>query len=79
MMRLREAVQKLAVGQPARDLVGQVFGTALVLERAGRDGRGRALWRCRCRECRQVRVIRSDALLRKPGCTSKCKPRGQGA
>lgn len=62
------------MGQPAENLVGRVFGTALVLGRAGRDARGRALWRIRCRECRKVRVIRSDALLRKPGCTAKCQP-----
>lgn len=30
------------------DLTGRVFGQLTVLERAGSDARGRALWRCRC-------------------------------
>lgn len=66
------------MGQPATDLVGRVFGTALVLGRAGRDLRGRALWRVRCRECRRERVIRSDALLREPGCSGACQRRKAG-
>lgn len=62
-------------GQLAKDITGQRFGAFVVLRRAGRDESGRALWRVRCR-CGNERAMRSDALRRKPGCSSACKRSG---
>lgn len=51
------------------DLVGRIFIRLLVLERAGSNKRGRALWRCRC-ECGNIIVCLGNHLL--TGNTKSC-------
>ena len=51
------------------DLTGQKFGRLTVIERAGSDSKGRAVWLCKC-ECGNVRVVQSGNL--KSGHTTSC-------
>lgn len=36
------------MGKKVRDLTGQTFGKLTVIERAGSDKHGNALWKCQC-------------------------------
>ena len=51
------------------DLTGKNFGLFTVIERAGSDKRGEALWTCRC-ECGQIRTVLSSNL--RSGHTFSC-------
>lgn len=53
----------------AKEIVGQKFGKLMVLERAGTDKQGQALWRCRC-ECGNEIIVRGTAL--RAGHTISC-------
>lgn len=57
------------MGRQATDLTGQRFGKLVVIERAGSNSRGRALWRCQC-DCGKTTVT-SGTLLR-GGNTQSC-------
>ena len=43
------------------DLTGKNFGHLQVIQRDGRDSRGAALWKCRCK-CGQYRSVRTHQL-----------------
>ena len=58
-----------SMSRSAIDLIGQRFGRLLVLERAGNDSGGRALWKCRC-DCGKVTVARGNDL--RNGHTQSC-------
>lgn len=45
-----------------KDLTGQRFGRLVVVERAGSDTKGNAMWKCQC-DCGEVRVVNSRNLL----------------
>ena len=51
------------------DMVGQRFGRLTVVERAGNNKRGEAMWRCVC-ECGGEKVVRGTKLRR--GETGSC-------
>ena len=51
------------------DLTGQKFGRLMVIECAGRDKRGRAIWKCKC-DCGNEAIKGSDRLIR--GITQSC-------
>lgn len=54
-----------------KDITGQTFGHWKVLQWIGRDGRGKALWECRC-QCGTMRVVAGgrlrDGLSKSCGC-----------
>jgi hypothetical protein len=56
-------------GQFAADIKGQRFGRLVVLQRAGRNHRGRALWECAC-DCGSTHVV--AGLYLKSGKCSSC-------
>lgn len=43
------------------DLTGQTFSLLTVIRKAGHDGKGSALWLCRC-ACGRYHTVRSDHL-----------------
>ena len=51
------------------DLTGQRFGRLTVIERAGKDYIGQAMWRCRC-DCGNVTVVAGGNL--RTGNTKSC-------
>lgn len=44
------------MGKKVRDLTGQTFGKLTVIERAGSDKHGNALWKCQC-DCSEKNII----------------------
>lgn len=66
---------------PKTDIVGQRFGMVIVLESAGSNSSGRALWLCRC-DCGTGKVMRGDVLRggvsRSCGCSPLKKTRTHG-
>lgn len=53
----------------ALDLTGQRFGNLEVIERAGTNERGQALWMCKCHRCGNLRSF-TATILRIGGATS---------
>ena len=51
------------------DLTGQKFGKLTVVENAGKDKRGKTIWKCEC-DCGNTTIVRGDQL--KSGNTSSC-------
>jgi hypothetical protein len=56
------AANSTRVNPRVKDLTGQVFGRLTVVERAGSNQHGRALWRCRC-DCGNEVVVLGNSLL----------------
>ena len=52
-----------------KDITGQRFGRLIVVEKAGNDRRGAAMWRCRC-DCGGERTVRGSDL--RNGHTTSC-------
>lgn len=59
------------------DLAGQTFGLLKVIERAGSDNRGEALWECEC-ECGQRRVVLGSNLRSGHTYSCGCERRSKG-
>jgi hypothetical protein len=53
------------------ELKGQIFGRWTVLERAGKDKRGRCLWNCLC-ECGTVKIVGGSELRREKSQSCGC-------
>lgn len=54
---------KYKMSTTLKDLAGERFGRLVVIERAGSDSWGAALWRCRC-DCTNIRIIAGYSLRR---------------
>lgn len=59
------------------DLTDQTFGLLKVIERAGSDNRGEALWECEC-ECGQRRVVLGSNLRSSHTFSCGCERRSRG-
>jgi len=60
-----------AVGRPATDIAGRVFGRLTAIAREGSDQHGKAMWRCRCTCGDMCRVRGTDlagGMTRSCGC-----------
>ena len=62
----------------ALDLSGQRFGDLEVIERAGTNERGQALWMCRCLRCGTVRPFAATTLRRGEAVSCGCIRSDQG-
>ncbi len=58
-----------AIGRPATDLSGRVFGRLTAIARQGSDQHGKAMWRCRC-TCGDTCRVRGTDLT--GGMTKSC-------
>ena len=57
------------MGRPATNLIGQIFGRLIVIERAENANDGHARWLCQC-ECGNTTIVSSNVL--KKGHTKSC-------
>lgn len=62
----------------ALDLTGQRFGNLEVIERAGTNERGQALWMCKCLRCGNLRPFAATILRRGEAVSCGCTRPDQG-
>lgn len=61
------------MGRPALDIAGATSGTFTAVHRAGSNGRGAAVWECRC-ECGRVRIVEARKFVERGMGSCECQP-----